>query len=203
MPYNVYLMNGLGISAKMNRTDLTATQSGSIISTVKGYFDRVVTAHDAGSAKTKYGSASVSWVAGAANPQPNELLIYLLPSGATVVTAGKLAQGNPPAGEDGLTNLNVGGATGAEVYLQIADMQVIANLMFHEAMHNKLHLGNGMHSQGGLASAVVDASTQLTAANINAMAAALDTPRPQWTGGITLLAQAAAVDDNDPSKGLF
>jgi hypothetical protein len=204
MAYNVYLLNGLPISAKIGRTDLTQTQLTSISSTLSTYFGQIVNAHDAKGGATKYGSASVTWISGATTVAPNELLIYVMPVGATVATAGKLQQGNPPPTEDGLTNLNLNNSSASEVYWTSSDLMAIANLMFHEAMHNKLGLNDAkLHVKDGLAAATVSAATPLTPSNINDMAAALDKPRPQWTAGIKLITDAAAMDDNDPAKGLF
>jgi hypothetical protein len=203
LPYNVYLLNGLGISAQMNRTTLTSNQVNIITSTLKDYFDQVVKAHDAAKGAKQFGSSSINWISGPTAVADTELLVYLLPFGATVCSKGKLEQGSPPAGHDGLTNPNLGG-TGSEVYLHTTEMKVIANLMFHECMHNKLKLGNaGLHSKDGLAAASVDDKTPLTPGNIKDMAGALEKSRPQWTAGIKLITDAAAMDDNDPAKGLF
>lgn len=137
----------------------------------------------------KLGSAVVQWLASFPTVGPTELLIYLLPPGATVVSNGKVESGSPPSGHDGLTNPNLTGGTGSEVYFHFNDSQLLARLMFHEAMHNKLRLGNqGLHSRGGLAGSPLLANTPLTNPNIGDMAAALDTLRPQWTPGIRLLA---------------
>jgi hypothetical protein len=55
-------------------------------------------------------------------------------------------------------------------------------------MHNKLHLGNEMHSrQDGLGAEEVKPDTKLTVKNIKSMAKVLRTPRAQWTDGISLL----------------
>jgi hypothetical protein len=206
MAYNVYLFNGLPISAAMNRTTLSGDQLIAINRTLQDYFDRVVRAHDNLNlpGRAKYGRAQVQWLAGFATVAPNELLIYLLPAGATLVRAGKLQQGQPPAGHDGLTNPNLQGETGSEVYFHFADTTLLANLMFHEAMHNKLALGNAqLHPRGGLASATVEPATPLTPGNISNMAASLDVNRPQWTAGMRMLAAAWMIPDSDPMKGMF
>jgi hypothetical protein len=67
----------------------------------------------------------------------------------------------------------------------------LANLAFHEMMHNKLHLGPSLHAQGGLASGTVDSSMRPSEANIKAMAGALMTKRPQWTDGFKELEDRA------------
>jgi hypothetical protein len=221
MPYNVYLFNGLGISNPMNRTVLSAANLTSIQTVLKGYFDQVVQAHDrlGRRGQTNYGTSNVQWVQ---PPLPSiaahELLVYLIPAGTTVVTNGKLEQGKPPSGHDGLTHSIAnapgvsGSTTGSEVFPNFAltpqGLTVVAGLMFHETMHNKLALGNAqLHSQGGLAIGVpqgaITDTTPLTPNNINVMAAGLDVARPQWTAGLSVLVSAANVPDSDPSKGIF
>lgn len=212
MAYNVYLFSGLGITSPMNRPTMSAQQILDITRTLQGYFDKVVRAHDALRlpGAQVFGSASVQWLASYPTVLPHELLIYLLPTGATVVSKGKVEAGKPPAGHDGLTNPNLTGGTGSEVYFHFNDATLIANLMFHEAMHNKLALGNaGLHPRGGLAdgpqggTGPITPTTPLTNRNIDDMARALGTSRPQWTAGIQLLVNEAMRPDSDPSKGLF
>jgi hypothetical protein len=221
MPYNVYLFNGLAISNPMSRTVLSPANSTLIQTVLKGYFDQVVQAHDnlGRRGQTSYGSSNVLWVQ---PPFPNiaahELLIYLIPAGTTVVTNGKLQQGQPPSGHDGFTHSianppGVGGSTtGSEVFpnfaLTPAGLKLVASIMFHETMHNKLALNNAqLHPQDGLAmgppppSRVITDTTPLTTGNINTMAQNLDVARPQWTAGLAMLDAAAKVPDSDPMKG--
>ena len=86
---------------------------------------------------------------------------------------------------------------------------MFAGLIFHETMHNKLALNNPqLHNQGGLATGppeapAIDENTNLSPDNIRVMASALDTPRPQWTAGLDMLAKKAGVPDSDPSKGMW
>jgi hypothetical protein len=211
MPYNVYLFNGLPISPAVSRTNLSAVQLGTIQRTLQGYFDTVVRAHDALRLRGQpiYVSALVQWLAGFVTPARHELLIYLLPVGATLASNGKLEPGNPPAKHDGLTK-RVSDETASEVYFHFNDMTLIANLMFHEAMHNKLGLGNeGLHSRGGMANGLpggtgpITPNTPLSQRNIDDMARGLDAVRPQWIAGMRMLANEWMKSDNDPSKGLF
>jgi hypothetical protein len=222
MAYNVYLFNGLAISNPLNRTNLSAQQLSSIQGTLKGYFDKIVQAHDQLRlpGKTVYGTSNVLWLQQApSSVAPHELLIYLLPSGTTLVTNGKLEQGKPPASHDGLTNFLIrsrtssGTTAASEVFPNFpvtnAGLNLVANLMFHEAMHNKLGFNDAqLHNRGGLAggppqAAPITDATQLTASNISLLAAHLNDSRPQWTAGIGLLTTAANVPDSDPTKGLF
>jgi hypothetical protein len=116
-----------------------------------------------------------------------------------------LGVGAPPPGHDGFTALYSGGTSaGSEVYDRFSnDAALIANLMFHEFMHNKLNLGNELHTRNGLGAATVGPNSQLTAENINEMASALDTKRPQWVDGLALISARSAMPDSDPAKGLF
>ena len=205
LAYNVYLFNGLIASSGLGASSLSAAQLASVAQTLQGYFSQVVSKHDAlaGARGTKYGAASVRWITGPAAIAPNELLVYLMPFGATVAKNGKLEMGSPPPNHDGLTNPMATGVA-SEVYLHFSDPAIISALMFHEAMHNKLALGNdGLHRRGGLAGSPVGASTPLTPSNVQDMAAALDTSRPQWTIGIGLLVAESQRSDNDPLKGLL
>ena len=95
------------------------------------------------------------------------------------------------------------------MYLHFSDPDLLANLAFHEAMHNKLALGNqGLHPLGGLANGTpngtppgwVEATTQLTPNNISRMASALEAVRPQYRAGIAKVAAAVAAPDSDPLK---
>jgi hypothetical protein len=203
MTYNINLLNGLGIQGSMG-SFLTGGQLATISQTLQGHFQRVVTAHDSLPGVTPVGPAVVRWLAGNLPIAATELLIYLMPFGTTLIKSnGTLKLGQPPPGHDGFTG-TIGRATGSEVYLHFFDPTLIANLMFHEAMHNKLALDNaGLHQRGGLASAVVTSATKLTNSNIQDMAAALDVSRPQWVSGIGILVRESLRPDSDPSKGLF
>jgi hypothetical protein len=208
MAYNVYLMNGLEISNALSRPKVEQQQKLllEVLRILQGYFDRVVKAHDRLRIQgaTQYGNAIVNGLASFPTVAPHELLIYLLPMGATVATHGKLEAGTPPPNHDGRTNPNLSGGTASEVYLHDWTPAVIANLVFHEAMHNKLRLDNsGLHSRGDMAASSVGPETILSARNTNDMAAALDRHSPQWVDGIKLLVNEAMKPDSDPSKGLF
>jgi hypothetical protein len=204
MPYNVFLYNGLGISAAMTRQTLSAQQLLDINRVLQGYFDSIVKAHDTRGGAIRYGFATVQWLPSFPTVAPHELLIYLLPAGARIVKSGKLESGSPPASHDGLTNPNLPGGTGSEVYYHFSDATLLANLMFHEAMHNKLRLDDhGLHGRGGLAATPVEAVTKISTQNIADMASALGDNRPQWTAGIRILVAETMRPDSDPAKGLF
>jgi len=170
MPYNVYLVD------TMNRIGSDDRRSA-VAATLQSYFDRIVKL-----AKVD-GGAFVSFVA--ANPQPkeNELMVYFCSESWHVVSQLPGASAINIEAGGGLTLWNHS-VTGSDVAAD-AKMEPIAlaNLAFHEMMHNKLHMGEDLHKYGGLAAATIDSSMRPSDANIKAMAEALKTKRPQWTGG--------------------
>ena len=204
--YNVYLAGGLSINTAMQGNSLKPDIILGVNRILQGYFDKVVRAHDAMPGKKKLGDARVTWLAFTPTVQPNELLVYLLPLGSKMVKDQRLGVGTPSPGHDGFTALYTGGASaGSEVYDRFSNnAALIANLMFHEFMHNKLNLNDDLlHRRNGLAARSVGPNTQLSPENIHDMAAALDVKRPQWVDGLKLISARSMMSDNDPSKGLF
>ncbi|MBV9557658.1 MAG: hypothetical protein JO254_11315 [Pseudolabrys sp.] len=173
MPYNVYLVditNRIGDDTRRNE----------VKAVLQAYFDKVA-------AKAKMtDTVAVQFVTDNPQPADNELIAYYSTSGWHVVSQMPGAP-TPSTTEGGLTYFN-GRVTGSDVVANPEDdTKVIANLTFHELMHNKLNKGDEMHRLGGLAKSPVDDSTPLTAANIDAMAGALKTSRKQWLGGFAAL----------------
>jgi len=180
MPYNVYLVditNRIGSGDRRNE----------VKAVLQSYFDTI-----AKKAKINDG-ARVSFVT--VNPQAKtyELIAYYSSSGWHVVTEMPGAK-IPASAEGGLTLWN-GHVTGSDVVADAdTETRTIANLTFHELMHNKLKMGDEMHQLGGLAASTVDSSMRPSEKNVAAMSAALMTPRPQWTGGFAeLLARGKPV----------
>lgn len=64
-----------------------------------------------------------------------------------------------------------------------ASPRALAKLTFHEFMHNKLKLGDALHSHGGLAGASVDENTKLTKQNAKEFGQALTKQHVQWIDG--------------------
>jgi hypothetical protein len=177
MPYCVYLVDITNrIGSDDRRTEVKAV--------LQSYFDPI-----AKKAGVKDG-ARVSFVTENPHPQKNELIAYYSTSGWHVVTqmpGGKVAA----ATEGGLTLWN-GKVTGSDVVADAdTDTRTIANLTFHELMHNKLRMGDKMHRLGGLAVSTVDSSMRPSEQNIAAMSAALLKAGPQWTGGFAELTERA------------
>jgi hypothetical protein len=172
MPLRVFLVditNRIGDDAR--RTTVKAV--------LQSYFDRVAT-------KAKSDKVSVLFVSEDPKPNDNDLIAYYSSSGWHVVSQ---MPGAPEVNskEGGLTYNNTT-VTGSDVVANPDDdTNLIANLTFHELMHNKLNMDDSMHKLGGLARSPVDESTPLTNANIEAMAKVLTKDRKQWTGGFALL----------------
>lgn len=114
-----------------------------------------------------------------------DLLIYFVdgPSASVV----RQIRPNASLGSAGTTHISTAGNL-SEVYLSASAGQpnrtkALAVLAFHEAMHNLLKQGAGLHGSGGmgLAAATVYATTQLTSRNKQLLAPVMGTRIPQNT----------------------
>jgi hypothetical protein len=112
-----------------------------------------------------------------------DLLIYFVdaPSASLV----RRIRPQAPLGGGGTTHISAAGNL-SEVYLSATSGQsdrvrALTVLAFHEAMHNLLKMGQGLHGAGGmgLAAATVFANSQLTAKNKELMAKVMGTKVPQ------------------------
>ena len=137
--------------------------------------------------------AVVKYSNGIVAPASNELLLYVMPRGKSIVALSPRARKQNDPTADGVTNFMVGAS---EIYVTNSDDPVQkAKLAFHELMHNKLQLGqttehgpDALHnSQDGLGMEIIKEKTQLTKKNILTMAKALAKPVPQWTAGIQIV----------------
>ncbi len=137
------------------------------------------------------------------NPGVGEMLIHVCPFGTSVVQKMPGAvKPNPTASHLGMTQ-QAGGVTGAEVYKKTSDAEGIASIIFHEAMHNKLQLGDaGLHGRFTpceLSCASITWPTSPTSDESDAMAAALRNPVAQWLNGQRILRSAGMRKrKNDP-----
>jgi hypothetical protein len=177
--YNVYL-------AALGSHGLTSAEQTDIQTKLTTWFNRITTG-------TSYGTASVSWATAApGNIGGHELLIYFVADSMDSILVS--LPGNSARGSgDGFTTW-ANNLTGSEVYVS-SSRQYLAEMAFHEAMHNKLHLGDtALHAKDGLAHVPVTAGTAPSATNITDMRTALSANQPQWTGGWTAY--------NDPMRGL-
>lgn len=97
-------------------------------------------------------------------------------------------------GPDGLTGWKTPSKeTASEVYVNSKSPNEVARLVFHEALHNTLHLSDSaLHPQGGLAGSPVG-QTQ-TKNDVALMKRGMQHTYPQWIGGFEA--------SHDPLHGL-
>lgn len=162
---------------------------------LKQLFDRVIReGHVSG-----YQEAHIQWPqACPTSLPPDQLLVYVVQGTSDSVVSNHFRSHDFPEGA-GFTAWD-DSATASEVYVSGCDGNGpgVANMIFHEAMHNKGHWSDaqlhGTFGGGGLASASVSRITELNAINIQRMAGVLAARRPQWIGGCSYF--------NDPLRGL-
>ena len=120
------------------------------------------------------------WSYRPAHVQPHDVVIYfLLDSGQSLVR--KKLGVEPPTTDGGCTYFN-GAVTLSEVYVDGSMPATrLANVAFHELMHNKLKLGDGMHVLGGVAAKPTQENSRLNPESIRRMSKALFNPVPQYT----------------------
>jgi len=125
----------------------------------------------------------VYFTADQASPMNNELLVYFMPSGQSIVQMLPGLSQTADFTSDGWTAW-VGSLVASEVYVSQSDPVLLAKLAFHELMHNRFLQGNSMHSQqDGLGATSIGPSTPLTPTNIRTMAAVIQNPSQQWGAG--------------------
>lgn len=175
--YNVYL-------GDVN-SGLTTDQKNAVQSTLQGWFGRIVPSGT---------TAMVSWISAAPSSiSDTELLVYFVRSSMDSVVKGLPGGSRNTGSGDGFTAW-AGDLTASEVYVN-SSQSYLAQMAFHELMHNKLHLGDAaLHSQNGLAHIPVTAGASPSPENITQMRGALNNSFRQWTG--------AWVAINDPLFGL-
>lgn len=176
--YNVYL-------AALGSHGLTSQQQTSIQTSLTTWFNQITNG-------TSYGTASVSWITSAPGSiGGHEMLVYFVsdPTDSILVAMPGGRRGSGDAFTMWANNL-----TSSEIYVSNS-RQYLAEITFHELMHNKLHQDDAtLHAKDGLARVPVSAGTAPSATNITEMRAALSTSQPQWTGGWTAY--------NDPMRGI-
>jgi hypothetical protein len=131
-----------------------------------------------------------------------DLLIYFVPSSLESIARGVNPNASPSG--NGFTTWRTSGQgstateeTMSEVYANTGsgDADLLGNLAFHEALHNKGHFSDQqLHPYGGLAGDTVINTTQMTPAVRTLMAGILGRNRPQWLGGCSYY--------NDPLRGV-
>ena len=175
--FNLYL-------GEIGTTGLTDAEKNSVKTTLEGWFGKIVDAGD---------TALVTWTKSApASIQDHELLVYYVANSSGSILRFMPGNSGGSGNGSGLTAFG-GSLTGSEVYVS-SSRSGLAELTFHELMHNKLHLDDAnLHKKDGLAVATVPLGGQPSPANITDMNQALKNKNKQWTGG-----WLAAMD---PSNG--
>ena len=137
-------------------------------------------------------------------PQPHEIIIYVCSYEHSVVQLAPGGKGQIPnpmsSPHKGITLL--GPPAASEVYVKESSPIVLASVIFHEAMHNKLQRNNSMHnnfSNPVLSAAMMNITSDIapTAEESQAMASALAKPVNQWADGQQILWDAAANRKNN------
>ena len=145
---------------------------------IKEYFDKCC-AHFSSTIKT----AEYSWYSSYGQLQDHDIIIHFFDTPKSGLIQGTFGQSAPHPGGSGGTWKSPRGMI-SEVYLEPMQgdrdyARLVANIAFHEAMHNKLDADpenqtvSDIHSLGGLASPTVQRGSQLTTNNIAKMAAVL------------------------------
>lgn len=176
--FNVYL-------APLGGHGLTSQEQTDIQTKLTTWFNQIANG-------TSYGTATVSWITAAPSSiGGHELLVYFVRDALDSIIA-SMPGGRSGSG-DGITVWS-NNLTGSEVYV-LSSRQYLAEMAFHELMHNKLHQNDAtLHAKDGLAHIPVTAGTTPSPANITEMRNALSTSQPQWTGGWNAY--------NDPLRGI-
>jgi hypothetical protein len=170
MAYNIYLA-GLGSHG------LSDTDKSSIKTSLQTWFNLI----ESGSV--------VSWVTAAPSIQEHELLCYFVTGTEDSIVKSLIGKAGTGNGITGWTS-----DTGSEVYVN-KSRGFLAEMTFHELMHNKLHLDDAdLHKKDGLAVAVVTAGMTPSTQNIADMKAKLNDKQKQWTSGFVVY--------NDPMRNL-
>ena len=172
-----------------------------IIRTLQGHFDKV-------SARLRPPSRIVvAFIPAVPSPTPFDLLIYFVPTEVSIVSLFAGRSRNPLLDDgDGFTSIKTVTANGvttasaaSEVYTKTLDPKILAALAFHEGMHNRLAIGQSLHTRGGMAQATVGDATIVTDENATQMAAAFGTRVTQWPDGVSPLVNKRIRRDNgDP-----
>jgi len=171
---------------------------GEIITTLQGHFNKVALQ------MKPPGRIQVGFIPAVPQPTPFDVIVYFVPIEISIVATFAGRHRDPLIDDgDGFTFIKgVGGpspSAASEVYTKTLDPKVLSALAFHEAMHNRLMLGNAMHNRNGMAQATVDDSTAVTPQNASQMAAAFTTSVVQWPDGVMPLVHRRQRRDNgDP-----
>jgi hypothetical protein len=153
---------------------------------------------------TAYGGSNdnvtVAWLAGVPNLGAADLLMYYFCKPYSLMVQAGSSSGKVPADSGGLTvfGLPNGNGTLSEVRPAqlISSPQQVANLTFHEFMHNKLQVGDNGHTDGLFTDPL---GSTLSQGNMAQMAPVLSRSISQFSRGMTILSSdLSAQNSNDP-----
>lgn len=165
--YNIYL-------GEIGKSGLSDTDKSGIKFKLESWFAKITPDGD---------TALASWITTApAAIQDHELLVYFVSgSGSSIL---KFMPGNKGGGSgNGLTVF--GSSSASEIYVS-SSKSGLAELTFHELMHNKLQMDDAnLHKKDGLAVKEVPLGGSPSPTNTGDMKAALKSSHKQWTGGWT------------------
>ena len=123
------------------------------------------------------------WSYKPANVQSHDVVLYFVLDQGSSLARKKL--GIEPTTRDGGFTVFNGSVTLSEVYVDGSmPAERLANVAFHELMHNKLETGDVMHDMGGLATKPTHEGHKLNAENIKRLSARLFRAVPQYTKGM-------------------
>lgn len=163
--YNIYL-------GEIGKTGLEDTDKSGVKTKLENWFGKITPDGD---------TALATWITSAPSAiQDHEMLVYFVRgSGDSIL---KVMPGNSGGGSgNGLTVF--GSLTASEIYVS-SSKSGLAELTFHELMHNKLQMNDAnLHKKDGLAVKEVPLGGSPSTSNISDMKAALKSNHKQWTGG--------------------
>ena len=137
---------------------------------------------------SKFDSVEVKVVSAAPSMPQHSLLCYVVKTRSqSLIAAADFGISVDQLGQDGMTLWRTGDTSVSEVYQHSWKPEMLAKLVYHEFMHNKLRETNKMHRRKGLAAAIVDAESEQRAANSRRMGKRLHRKQAQWLGGFSLL----------------
>ena len=114
---------------------------------------------------------------------PSSVLVYMLQNSSASVVR-RFAGISQSSGQDGLTYFD-GTTSASEAYVVGRSPGYLANIIFHEILHNKLRMTDAqLHGHGGLAGSPVQPPATATDAKL--MTRALRQNVSQWKGGFVV-----------------
>lgn len=180
--YNIYIIDPLK----------EVTEFMAVAKLLSDWFDPIAK-------EAKYDWSFVSFPQYVVSPQPHELMIYVCAYEHSVLQhmpgANRKTFPDPAVSPHKGTTV-IGQPTGSEIYVKNSNADLIAALIFHEAMHNKLSMTNAQLHNGfpscSLSCEMIKAPASPSASESKAMSAALNKPVPQWEEGQQYLWYAAS-----------